>query len=53
MSVMLEEREGNLAGHPMSTAGVPSSHENTYVFDYSKVKCNGVGWGQQACHCSR
>ena len=53
MSVMSEEREGNSAGCPMSTAEVPSSYGNTYVFDYSKVECDGVGWGQQACHCSR
>ena len=52
MSVMSEEREDSSAGCPMSTAEVPSSCENTYVFDYSKVECGEVRWGEQACHCS-
>jgi len=48
MSVMSEEREGSSAGRPMSTAEVPSSDGNTYVFDCSKVGCDEVRWGQQA-----
>ena len=52
MSVISEEREGSSAGRPMSTAVVPSSYKNTYVFDYLKVECDGVRWGEQACHCS-
>jgi len=53
MSVMSEERDGNSAGRPMSTAVVPSSYENTYVFDESKVECDEVRWGERACHCFR
>ena len=48
MSVMSEEREGTLAGRPMSTTEVPSSDGNTYVFDYSRVECDEERWGQQA-----
>lgn len=51
MSVMSEEREGSSAGRPMSTAEVPSSYENTYVFGYSKVEYGEVRWGERACHC--
>lgn len=50
MSVISEEREGSSAGRPMSTAEVPSSCKNTYVFGYLKVECDGM---EQACHCSR
>ena len=53
MSVISEEREGSSAGRPMSTAEVPSSDENTYVFDYSKVVCDELWWGEQALRCSR
>jgi len=53
MSVMSEEREGSSAGRPMSTAEVPSSDKNTYVFDYSRVECDEAQRGKQAWHCSR